>query len=549
MLEILNKYIIGQLGDQSGTLWLGSIFYTKKFELLNSFSFEIFRDTPQDIYSFLFSNIYNFIYLSFSYLIGPIFAYNLITFFVLCLNSYFLYKLFKYLKVDKLVAIFFSFLFNFIPYFYLHFEHHTLLFFFPSIYALFLTFKTQHELQKFDYIKLGIAILLQMLFSIYLGYFLLIYLFIFYLLSSLQKGNFKRFIFLIKSILIFGTLYLIVSFQFILNLAIPDTSLVKYNYPESFNVNEISSFEFDRVKPLDDFIFFTSRPWYFLLPPTNHFLFGDISKDFISYFAEEKNLFLFKNHFPYEHGTSYLGYFIFITSLFALFKIKDGLNKDIIRRLALISLIISILMMPPVIFFYGSQIYTPSYLLYLLFPMFRTLARFSVFIHLSLFIISAIYISENLKNKSINTKLVVLSIISLVIIFEYTLKYKIVPVPTLTESGEFISSFNKNKNLVAAYPSSFRTELLLNMINTNSPQINPSGFNVEELNFDSSKFTRTLENCVTLKYFYEFGGRLIIIKQPVNLANTDLEKFITVFESLKEKVLVKDISNINQICQ
>ena len=112
-----------------------------------------------------------------------------------------------------------------------------------------------------------------------------------------------------------------------------------------------------------------------------------------------------------------------------------------------------------------------------------------------------------------------------------------------------LTEFNKNKNLVAAYPSSFRTELLLNMTNTNSPQINPSGFNVEELNFDSSEFTRTLQNCETLKYFYQFGGRLIIIKQPVNLINTDLEKFITVFESPKEKVLVKDISNINQICE
>lgn len=547
MLEFLNKYIIGQLGDQSGTLWLGSIFYSRKFELLNSFSFEIFRESPKSIWEFLFSNIYNFVYLTFSFFIGPIFSYNLITVIVLILNSYFLFKLLRYLHVDKYVSLFYSILFSFIPYFYLHFEHHTLLFFFPSIYAIYLSFRTKNVTSKYDFLKLGIAIAFQMFFSIYLAYFLLIYLFIFYSLEFVGEKSFTRVIFYIKSLIIFILIYGVFSFNFLLNFFRPENSLIKYNYPESFKVTEISNFEFDRAKPLDDFIFFSSRPWYFILPPSNHLFFGSFTKEFINYFAEEKNLFLFKNHFPYEHNASYIGIFILITSFLCLF-IKNSEHKKILNKLFLLSLIVFLLTMPPIIFFAGYEIYTPSYLLYLAFPMFRTLSRFVVFIHLSLFIISAFYISEKIKSFKPQTKVFLLFFFSILVMFDYSLNYKAILVNSLVETGSFVTSYNKERNLISAYPSSFRTELLLNMQNTNSPQINPSGFNVNELEFDSSKFTKELTECITLKYFYDFKGRLVVIKNPVDIKNTDLDKFPTVFESTTEKILIKDISRLNEIC-
>jgi len=549
MLENLNKFILGQLGDQSGTLWLGSIFYSKDFQLLNYFSFEIFRENPKTVWDFLFSNLYNFIYLSFSFFLGPILSYNLITLIVLSLNSFFLFKLLKFFKVDRKVAFFFSLFFSFIPYFYLHFEHHTLLFIFPSIYGIYITLKTKNMSEKFDFIKLSFAIFVQMLFSIYLGYFLLIYLFLFFLLDLIEYKSLSRIFFFFKSILLFGVFYVLVSFNFILTFFNPESGLVEYKYPDIIEVNQVSSFEFDRAKPLDDFIFFSSRPWYYFLPPSNHLIFGGLTKDIINYFAYEKNLFLFKNHFPYEHSASYIGFFIFITCTLALFNLKNNPNKNKIKRLLIISFIIFLLTMPPVVFIFGYTIYTPSYLLYLLFPMFRTLSRFVVFIHLSLFIVSAIYVSDKIKNLQPQKKNLYLIIISIFVFFEYFLTYKTVYIPKYVEAGSFLSSFNRERNLVAVYPSSFRTEFLLNMYLSKSPQINPSGFNVEELDFDSSRFTRELTECITLKYFYDFKGRLIVIKNPINIANTDLEKFPTIFESSSENITVKDISGLQKICE
>ena len=87
ILNLLNQYIIGQLGDQIGTLWLGQIFYFKKFDLIRYYSIEYFSQNPQSFNSVFFSNIYNFIYLSISSTFGSFFSYNLLTFIFLLLNS------------------------------------------------------------------------------------------------------------------------------------------------------------------------------------------------------------------------------------------------------------------------------------------------------------------------------------------------------------------------------------------------------------------------------------------------------------------------------
>ena len=548
ILDFLKNNILGQLGDQIGSIWLGDIFYSKKFHLLNYYSIEYFRLEKSSVLNNLFSNIYNFIYLSISYLLGGVLAYNLLTILILITNSICFYSLLKSLNVRKIIAILFSSFLSFIPYFYMHFEHQTLLIIFPSLIVIKYLLKLDLSNLNFkDIFLVSIWAILQGLFSLYLIYFLFLYIFVYFSFISISKKNLKVIYNFVFTIFLTGVLFLIFNFGLILDFLQPSRTQTNYNFPDKTISQTVSNFSFDREKPLNDFLYFSSRPWYFILFPSTHPLFGNFTKETINYFSETKNYWIFKNYFPYEHNASFIGFTVLVLTIISQINQKTKNNK-IIKNLLFLNIFLFIFSMPPYFALSGKNIYTPSYLLYLIFPMFRTLSRIVIFIQINFFLISAITLDEITKFLSIKKFAFILIIIFWGMSLDYIMNYKFTNISVLNETSNFLKNNNSENTMISVYPNSFRNDFLLNMTSYEGPYFNPSGLVRSDINFDSGKFTSNLDSCDSLIYFEAFNGKFIVIRDYNNSEFKYLNKLPTVFESNKERVIIKTMDNLKDIC-
>jgi hypothetical protein len=75
-----------------------------------------------------------------------------------------------------------------------------------------------------------------------------------------------------------GVMFLVFNFGLVLDYLQPSKTQVNYNFPNKNISQTVSNFSFDREKPLNDFLYFSSRPWYFMFFPSTHPLFGKIFK-------------------------------------------------------------------------------------------------------------------------------------------------------------------------------------------------------------------------------------------------------------------------------
>ena len=549
LFNFLSNNILGQLGDQIGSIWLGDVFYSKKFYLLNYYSIEYFKVEKSSELNNLFSNIYNFIYLSFSYFLGGVLTYNLLTILILIINSACIYNLFKSLNIRRIIAILFSFFISFIPFFYMHFEHQTLLIIFPSIIVIkYLINLDLSSLNTKSIFPISLWTTLQGLFSLYLIYFMLIYIFIYFIYTSILKKNTKVLYNLGYVTSLVGVMFLVFNFGLVLDYLQPSRTQVNYNFPNKNISQTVSNFSFDREKPLNDFLYFSSRPWYFMFFPSTHPLFGNFTKSTINYFSETKNFWIFKNYFPYEHNASFIGYTILILTIISQINQKTKSNNTI-KSLLFLNFLLFILSMPPYITLFGTNIYTPSYLLYLLFPMFRTLARIVIFIQINFFIISAITLNELTKFLPIKKFAIILIFIVCGMSLDYLSSYKFTNIPVFDETNSFLKNVDSENKMIVVYPNSFRNDFLLNMPSFESPFFNPSGLVRGDINFDSGKFTSNLDTCENLFYFSNFNGKYIAIRDFKNYEFKYIDKFPTVFVSEAENITIKSIEDISKICK
>ena len=549
ILNLLNQYIIGQLGDQIGTLWLGQIFYFKKFDLIRYYSIEYFSQNPQSFNSVFFSNIYNFIYLSISSTFGSFFSYNLLTFIFLLLNSVSLFYLLRKLKISKLISFVFSSTFSILPYFYFHIEHHTLLVLFPSIFLIsYLVDKGFSKLNFVNILYISFLLNFQALISLYLGYFLGIYFFLYVIIEFFKEKNNKILLNLFFSLLITSLLFVVSNFNTLKSLLDSDFSRVTYNFPNNVYWNQVSSFSYEIERPFDDFLYFSSRPWYYFLFHTNHPLFGEYTKKILEYFSQNLDIWIFKNHFPAEHNSSFIGFTI-ITLIFLGFKNRIIQKNYLMLSLFILSIILVILTFPPVVPIGSFKLYTPSYLMYEFFPMFRSTSRLAIYVHINFFIISAFILNELTLKVNKKKRSILIFIVLILMSFEFVGNYKTVGFNSIPETNKFLFENNKNKDMVAVYPNSFRNDFLLNMVYHENPFFNPSGFVRKEINFDSSDFTSSLDSCENLAYFKSFNGKYIAIRDTPESEFQLLNQLDTVFDSKEEKIYIKSLEKLNDICK
>lgn len=346
----------------------------------------------------------------------------------LILSLIFSFRLFNYLAIDKRVAIIFTLLFSFSNYYlYRVFSFTPSLFYvfvFPFLIELVLKYRSN---SKYIY---GITFLLlfMLLSSPYYWFFGISFVALFLLLQALiNKSVFKSTILGLAKIIIFNFIFVLVIFGKGLLVNIPIFG--SYSLPQS---NWRESYLPTVYRTLEDWRFFSFRPWYYFIPPKSSLFFGSISNWAYSKISAS-GWYLAQDYNEDEMSGTYMGLQILLGSFISLYlalRNKNFLsirqNKKLIITLSILVTILFLFTLPPVLIIKSITIYTPSYFIYYLVPFFRVLVRWSVLIYLiflmlNVFLYNDIFsaIRTPLKKNVLFLLLVLLNIVFMAVRFPF----------------------------------------------------------------------------------------------------------------------------------
>ncbi len=453
-------YLLGNFGDNSWLLWEG---------LKNKYG--LYSNQDLGLYGYVSNSLITepFIYLPFlylSYFINPIFLWNLFVILFIFLSFYFSYLFFKKTN-SRFDSTLLSLIWISNSYFSFHSREHLSLlagFLFP-IYLLI----NSENSKKYLYLKY-LFLIVSLGISNYIGVFL-IFINSVYSIFLYIKNKDKHFLF-----------NLIISMVLCIGLSI---SLKLY-----FS---------DIQRNIDNFKIFSFKPWHFFMQPERAFFnVYDLNK----YLSNSNNI-LF-TYFEAEHSTSFFGFTILILFFIVIFK-KLKFNFDYLFLL-ITTLIITL---PPVVTIKSIDIYTPSYLFFLLFDQFRVTSRFNIFSFLLILILISYYF-KILKNNFKNNLIKIL--ISLTIFVEIFVPYKISYLETNQEIYKYIREKTPSNSQIIIYPYNYSNLVFKDMIYFQRKVINPYGYESKENNFSAKNFTQNI-SCNE------------IVKNKINLNNLFLLKF------------------------
>lgn len=403
-------------------------------------------------------------------------------------GSYTYFKKFKY-------GIIYSLIFSFSAYFWSHFSIHILLmqiWIFPIF--LWLLEKYYISLKPKNGIILGAYFTLALAITNYYAYFLLLLfaLFTFFavvinLVSHWQEKD--------KT----NKLLQLVTFSFVTYatfcmFAIPLVyTYIRANYGQSEQSKPNTNVRVQR--PYEDFFTFSSRPWYYIIPPVDNVLVGNYSKTALE-LIRKTDYFLADDYFKTEHAGSYFGVQLLITaavtSIIRARKEKTKITEHtLIYVLVLAALFL--IAMPPFVTISGLKIYMPSELLYKLFPMFRVLARLNIVILLMFLAILASNIEYLVNRPSQQARKIYpryLALLLIITLLETFIPPKIVSFDTAPEAYSYLNNNVPTQSVFAVYPFSKAQEAFFWL-----PIHNKYIYNLryyDENGFSTSEFTNKL---------------------------------------------------------
>ncbi|MEZ6255234.1 MAG: hypothetical protein R3B92_00435 [Patescibacteria group bacterium] len=325
-------------------------------------------------------------------LFPAVLALNLLAIMYALLNFGFSYFLFKRITNSKF-AVLFALLNTFSVYYLYRVISITpnlyQLFFFPLILYMLLFKKTK------PYI-LSLLLFFMFAFSSYYGLFALltcgfVYFADFIVAQKLLLVKFKDL--LINTALLVVPLFLLILIFFY-------SSFLHNAKPIQ---NSVSNTKVVNYRPIEEYYSFSTRPWYFVIPPKNSLYFGNLSKGLYKR-IEATNYYLADDYTESEAAGSFMGWH-FILGVFTCLiivglsftKYSHYINSKFVhilrhRELVIKSLItitfILLFTHPPSFTISGTTFYTPSYLLFYIAPVFRSLVRFSAVIYLLVLILN-----------------------------------------------------------------------------------------------------------------------------------------------------------------
>jgi hypothetical protein len=299
---------------------------------------------------------------------GLIAGANLLALFYMTLNALSGYLLFNKIAKNKVFAVLFSGLYVFSTYFLFRVISFT-----PNLYAVFIFPLTLYLLLKNTKpVYLGLLNFFFLCLSSYYAFFNLIVIGLWYLLDRKPLNVAKFLIPIIIGALIFFLPYLK-----------QNSYLSDYEKTGSNTV----------YRPIEDWYNFSFRPWYFAIPPGSSLFFGDLHTAFYNKVRSTGN-YLTQNYSEDEMAGSYLGWH-FILGAAVMFYLVVLRNKagtqdtsKIITKCFWIIGVILLISGPPSVTVAGFKLYTPSYLLYYILPVFRSLVRWSAVLYLLVLVIN-----------------------------------------------------------------------------------------------------------------------------------------------------------------
>ncbi len=381
-----------------------------------------------------------------------------LTFIVNFVVTYLFFKQYKF-------PFFYTSVFVFSSYTWVHLGTHLILsqiWVIPTFFMFYKKFKDNPSYKSGVF--LGLLLTLIIFISNYLGLFLLIT----FLLLCVFDMRLQSIKVILVSLL--TTVLLVVSTL---------SPYIKANYltdspPDAQRLVSTATFE--------DFFTFSSRPWYFIVPPVKNPILGGVSTKFLDLLRGQGN-FLTDDYFKAEHQANYFG-LVFLTFFgFVVFKYK---NKKELWGLFAVAAVLVLLMMPPYFTVFGLKIYTPGYLMAQFLPVLRVTARISVILHFILLLILAKCLSENPRLPKIRLLLSVVVIITLVETYIPIKFYNEQP----PQAYAYLSRYEEGTKEFLVYPYNRTNQALLWAPLHKQLLINPRGY--KTVNFDSKEYTEGL---------------------------------------------------------
>lgn len=513
-------YVIGSLEDKTGMLIPHDYKALLGFQQLNQVQSFIQTSQPLSLDLMLFLGRF----------IDPIDVWNVFLLVNLGLNIFFGYKLSR-LFLNKSISGILTLLLCIHPFVQFKMDNHLALFSLWNLtLGLYLILKLKNTIK--DSIFLGLYFALVTIYSNYYGYFLFLAFGIYSLLAI--KAGWKRLLF---SILTAGTIVSIILFPYVAGNLLhkhqsSNQEKITYFIGNKENTFRDNSWQIDPLdttaqstspyilnRPLEDFFYFSSRPWYLFLAPVNNPIYGDFSQNIITYLQDDWGNWLAQNYYMREHSAAFLGITNFILALiggYFVFIKKTYRSKYPLKRLALTALIILLLTMPPFITISGFKIYLPSFILSQAFPMFRGLVRMSMIFYAVMLIFTGIgfsYIYKTVKNKVLG--IIIIGLLIFLSVSELIVPFKVTDLSNPPEIYTYIKENTPKDSVIAVYPHEDKNQVMYWVREYQRPFINP-GFNYPQISFNSKDFTDDLATCKGIQEAKRLGVDYVLFFSKKN---------------------------------
>jgi len=459
--------------------------------------------------------------------LGAILSNNIFIVSSLILSMSFTFFMFKKIG-SNLTEVLSSILFSFCVYF-----QYRVISLTPGLYFVFLfPLIVLLLLKDTKPLLLGLVTFIILSFSNYYGFFCFVLVYLWYLFDLISKKiNFRKFV---KKILLFSIPVFIGILIFFFPLL--KSNLTFSNEYTRENSEKNSTERTVIYRPIEDWYNLSFRPWYFFIPPKSSIFFGDLSKN-IHDRIKFTGYYLADDYMEEEMAGSYMGWHFLlgmgvVAVLLLLKKYKNKEypvfktvyeNKEMILRSFFIIFCILLISGPPSFTIHGIEIYTPTYLLYYVVPVFRTLVRWAVVIYLFVLIINSFLVQDlyNLMKTKLQKTLFILTFITLNFVI-FAIKIPVINIEKPPVEIAYVKEKYPQSVSYAVYPKGDYYSIFW-IISHEDKLINPVNYVNYETGFDANEFSK---NLITEKGIQEFLNQNpeYLIYYPENISDDDLEK-------------------------
>src|SRR3990167_8250421 len=459
---------------------------------------------------------------------GPNFYFfiSLISIVITLLFSYLLFKKYKYSVAWALIFTFSSYMWSHL------WKHIDLLqiWIFPLFFILLSKFFRVKTLKS--PVILGVFFVASTLISNYAGFIIFIY----FIIACAVK--------LIYQWLSTRNIEVIILKRAILTVLV----FVGLSYITLFQYIQANYFGRDKIgltvtRTYEDFFVFSSRPWYFFIPPVKNPWLGSFSADVLEN-IKQSNYFLADDYFANEHQGNYFGFVFLITSLtLVIWSYKNSIeSRKKIAIYMLCNILLYSLMFPPFLTISGINIYTPGIIIYKYFPMFRVTSRFSIILLLNLLIIMAYIIDKNFEKIKKKIKYINIIIISFtaITLIETFIPFDFVKKEIPPNVYLFLNKNTSENTIFAVYPNNATLDALYWVYAHKRNLLNPKYYSSQYM--DSEEFTKNLNTNEGIYKLLEFDGEYLIVFK--NITREDREFFeneqnLTIVNEFEDSYLYK----------